>query len=380
MSTPKIVLCGGGTGGHIAPALALAQEFSARFGGASVLFLCSGNDLEREMIAGAGFRFEALPIARPGGGIVRKTRSLASMAPSLWAARNVLKKFGVGGAIGVGGYASLPGVMAAKWLRKPVVLLEANAVPGRVTRLLSRVADACYAHLPVTTPLRCPTLVTGNPLRAAFRDAPSKLKARALLGLEAELPTLLVMGGSQGAQALNRAMSDALKPLSHFGGRMQVLHIAGKADYEAAASAWKSSNLLHKCVPFTNEPQVWMAASDLALCRAGAGTISELVALGVPALLSPYPHAADDHQRANARYIAACDAGAVVPDDELGGGRIFRLVEDFVLNDLRRIQMAMACRRLARPNAAVEIADRALRCFGFSGASATADNSNRIAA
>lgn len=364
-TVPKIALCGGGTGGHIAPALALAEEFSSRYGRQSVLFLCGGLELEREMIGGAGFDLVALPVARPGGGIARKTRSLASMAPALWAARSALKKFGATGVIGVGGYASLPGVTAARWLGRPVILLEANAVPGRVTRLLSRLAALCCAHLPMTTVLGCPAVVTGNPLRSLFRNAPARSQARAALGLDPHLPTLLVMGGSQGAQGINRALLAALPALEDFAGRIQLLHIAGKTEFEAASGAWSRTTVAHKCVSFTAQPHLWMAASDMALSRAGAGTISELMALGVPVLLAPYPHAADDHQRANARYVAACGAGVVVDETSLTAAKIPQLVRDYLLNDLRRIPLAIAARRLARPDAVTEIVELALQRFGF---------------
>lgn len=379
MNHPRIALAGGGTGGHIAPAIALADEISARYSQESVFFLCSGNDLEREMIGARGYRFEALPVARPGSTLKSKTRTVFSLFTAVPAARKALKQMGATGLIGVGGYASLPAVLAASWLRIPIVLLEANAVPGKVTRQGSRFAKACYAHLPLTTALDCRVDVLGNPVRRSFLDAPSKTLARQALGLNPTLPTLLVIGGSQGAQALNAATLAALTELSCYKGHFQALHITGANDTTSRA-AWAQSGIAHKVVEFTHQPELFMAASDVALTRSGASTISELLALGVPQMMVPYPSAADNHQQANAEFVARAGAGIIVPERELSVSRVCEIVARYVIMSGPRENLASAARLLARPDATQRILDAALADFGYSASASSADDSMSAAA
>ena len=379
MKLPKIALAGGGTGGHIAPAIALADEISARFGHDAVLFLCSGNELEREMIGARGYRFEALPISRPGTSLKSKTKTVFSLLQAVPAARKALKQMGASGVIGVGGYASLPAVLAASWLRIPIVLLEANAVPGKVTRQGSRFAKACYAHLPLTLALDCRVDVLGNPVRRSFLDAPSKTLARQALGLNASLPTLLVIGGSQGAQALNAAMQAALPELGCYRGHFQALHITGAGD-TASRAAWEKSGIAHKVVEFTHEPELFMAAADVALTRSGASTISELLALGIPQIMVPFPSAADNHQQANAEFVAKAGAGMVVPERELGVSRVCELVARYVIMSGPRENLANAARLISRPDATERILERALADFGYSTQAPSADETMRAAA
>ncbi|CAG0927144.1 UDP-N-acetylglucosamine--N-acetylmuramyl-(pentapeptide) pyrophosphoryl-undecaprenol N-acetylglucosamine transferase [Planctomycetaceae bacterium] len=379
MNHPRIALAGGGTGGHVAPAIALADEISARFSRDSVLFLCSGNELEREMIGARGYRFEALPISRPGTSLKSKTKTVFSLFQAVPAARKALKQMGATGVIGVGGYASLPAVLAASWLRIPIVLLEANAVPGKVTRQGSRFAKACYAHLPLTCSLDCRVDVLGNPVRRSFLDAPSKELARQALGLNPVLPTLLVIGGSQGAQALNAAMLAALPELGCYRGHFQALHITGASDTTSRA-AWEKCGIAHKVVEFTHQPELFMAASDVALTRSGASTISELLALGVPQIMVPYPSAADNHQQANAEFVARAGAGIVVPESTLNVSRLCELIARYVIMSGPRENLATAARLISRPDATERILERALSDFGYSAQAPSADETLRAAA
>lgn len=379
MNSPRIALAGGGTGGHIAPAIAIADEISARFGREAVIFLCSGNDLEREMIGARGYRFEALPVARPGSTLKSKTRTVFSLFTAVPAARKALKQFGATGVIGVGGYASLPAVLAASWLRTPIVLLEANAVPGKVTRQASRFAKACYAHLPLTRALDCRVDVLGNPVRAAFVNAPSRELARKALGLNPALPTLLVIGGSQGAQALNASVAAALPELACYRSHFQALHLTGAGDTSAHA-AWAKSGIAHLVAEFTHQPELFMAAADVALTRSGASTISELLALGVPQVMVPYPSAADNHQQANAEFVARAGAGIIVPERDLNVSRVCELVARFVITHGPRENLAQAARLIARPDATQRIVEAALADFGYSAGTSSADETMRAAA
>lgn len=378
--TPKIAIAGGGTGGHIAPALSLAEELATRYGRDSVHLFCGGNDLERRMYGHAGFDFTCLEVKRPRRTMRSKATTVISTAMAVPPARKQLKKFGATALVCVGGYAGLPGAMAASLLRLPVFSLEANAVPGKVTRTISRFARVCYAHMPMNRNLDCRVEVVGNPLRKEFVSPPAKKDAKRALGLHTGLPTLLVIGGSQGAQALNEAMFSAAPTLEKLRDQFQILHITGPDDRERAQHAWRKLHIRHRVTGFTHNTATWFAASDVALTRSGAGTISELLALGVPMLMVPYPHSADDHQRANALWVAGHEAGIVVPQDALDAPRIRELIDQWVLNDAARAKGSEAALNFSAPNATTSIIDRILHEIGHSAAPSNADQIERAAA
>lgn len=378
--TPKIAIAGGGTGGHIAPALALAEEVAARYGKQSVHLFCGGNDLERSMFGHAGFEFTCLEVKRPKATMRSKATTVITTAMAVPAARKQLKNFGASALICVGGYAGLPGAMAASLLRLPVFSLEANAVPGKVTRTISRFARVCYAHMPLTRNLDCSVEVVGNPIRKDFQNPPTKEDAKRALGLNTSLPTLLVIGGSQGAQALNDAMFSAAPTFEKLRERFQILHITGPQDRERAQQTWRRLRIRHRVTGFTHNTATWFAASDVALTRSGAGTISELLALGVPMMLVPYPHAADDHQRANALWVAGHEAGVVLPQEALDAPRLRELIDQWVLNAPARQKGSEAAYSLSAPNATTAILDRILAEIGHSAPPSDADQIERAAA
>lgn len=380
MHAPRIALAGGGTGGHIAPALALAELIAQRYGRDCVHFLCSGNELERSMLGNAGYDFTALPVSRPRGTIRSKATTVITTALAVPAARRALKAFGADALVCVGGYASLPGALAASLMRLPVIALEANAVPGKVTRAVSRVASVCYAHMPLTRTLECRVEVRGNPVRKAFLNAAEPTEARRALGIDPRLPTLLISGGSQGATAINDVAIAAAPALAQLRDRMNVLHITGPSGAEQAEAAWRASGISYRVTPFTHNAATWMAASDLALTRSGAGTVSELLVLGVPMLLVPYPAAADDHQRANAHYVAATGAGVVVNQDSLNVERLCELTQRLLLNDAARKAGREAAKAAANPGAAEAILQGVLSEIGISAPPAGADSKERAAA
>jgi UDP-N-acetylglucosamine--N-acetylmuramyl-(pentapeptide) pyrophosphoryl-undecaprenol N-acetylglucosamine transferase len=380
MRTLKIAIAGGGTGGHIAPAIALADELSGRFGADSVHFICGGNELERGMLGHAGYDFTALPVKRPRTSLRSKATTVISTALAVPAARRKLRDWGADGLVCVGGYASLPGAMAASLLRLPVFLLEGNAVPGKVTRAIGRIARVCYAHMPLTRELDCPVRVTGNPVRRTFMDQVEKADARRALGLSPTLPTLLIIGGSQGAHGINDAVLSAAPELGALSDRVQVLHLTGQADAETAAAAWQAAGFRFRVGAFTHNTATWFAAADLALTRAGAATISELLSMHVPSILVPYPAAADDHQQANAAWVAKAGAGVMVPQAALTPARLSELIESLLLSEVARVAASRAAAQLAQPHAAAHIVDDIAADFGLSESPAFSDSVNRAAA
>ncbi len=363
--TPKIAIAGGGTGGHIAPALALADAFALRYGRDNVLFFCTGNDLETSMLSNAGYDFVALPVRRPRGGIRGKATTAITAAASIPKARKRLKDFGASGMICVGGYASLPGAIAARTRKIPVVCLEANAVAGKVTRTVSRFAKACFATFPLTTDLACPTHIVGNPLRLDFLVPASTSAARRKLGLDPARPTMLVVGGSQGAEALNLAAIQSAPRIASLTRDIQILHICGKGRATETGKQWGRAGLTHRVTDFTHDPALWFSACDIALTRAGAGTITELLALGKPMLLVPYPHASDNHQTANAQFVAMSKAGVILPEHALTPSRIAELLNRYLLNQMALDRLAKSAKSLARPEAGNTILDACLNEFGI---------------
>jgi UDP-N-acetylglucosamine--N-acetylmuramyl-(pentapeptide) pyrophosphoryl-undecaprenol N-acetylglucosamine transferase len=377
---PRFVITGGGTGGHVAPAIALAEELRARYGSGSAHILCGDSELERAMLRNADLPFTPLALRRPRGRWIGRGLAALSIAGAVPAARALMRGLNADAVLCTGGYAALPGAAAAALLQLPVFCLEANAAPGRVTRLVARAAEQCFAHMPLTRPLACPVDVTGNPVRRAFVEAVAKADARRALALDAGLPSLLVAGGSQGAQAVNLALFRAGESLRPLAGRMQVLHISGAAMAEQARSFWRSLGVRARVTAFTHNTATWFAASDLALTRAGAGVISELLCVHVPMLLVPYPHAADDHQTANARWVASHGAAVLAPQETLTPARVVELLEQLLLHEPAREKAAAAARALAKPNCAAEILDRVLAKIGLSEAAPTAEQSSRVAA
>ncbi|MHC4841134.1 MAG: undecaprenyldiphospho-muramoylpentapeptide beta-N-acetylglucosaminyltransferase [Planctomycetota bacterium] len=380
MSAPRIIIAGGGTGGHVAPAIAIGDEIADRYGRDAVHFLCSGNEIERRMIGHAGYPYSTLRVSRPRAGLFSKAKAIASAAIAVPAARRLVKQLRADALLSVGGYVALPGALGAAIRRTPVYLLEANAVPGKVNRTLSSFAKACFAHLPLTRSLDCRVEVRGNPVRRSFVTPIEKAIAKRALGLNPILPTLLVVGGSQGADAINTAVIGSLASNPQWRDSMQVLHVTGRSGLEAAEHAWIQSGIRHRVTAFTNNTPTWFAASDIALTRAGAGTISELLCVGVPMLLVPYPHAKDDHQRANAAHVVEAGAGIVVEQDSLCPERFTELIEQNLLSRLSQERMKKAALEMAVPQAASDIVDRILDEIGFSQPAPTADNSSRIAA
>jgi UDP-N-acetylglucosamine--N-acetylmuramyl-(pentapeptide) pyrophosphoryl-undecaprenol N-acetylglucosamine transferase len=375
MGDLRLAIAGGGTGGHIAPMLALAEEWSARFGEGSVHVLCSGNDLERSMFGHAGPEYTALPVSRPKSGLRSKATTVITTALAVPTARKCLKRFGASALVCAGGYAGLPGAMGASLLRLPVFSLEANAVPGRVTRAVARFARTCFAHMPLVSRLDCKVEVVGNPLRSAFASPPAKADAKRALGLDSRLPTLLIIGGSQGAEALNAAILSAAPTFD--AARFNVLHLTGPADLERAERVWRATGIHYRAAAFTHNTATWFAAADLAFTRSGAGTISELLALAVPMLMVPFPHAADDHQRANARWVAGFGAGVIAEQEGLDAPRIRELLSTWLLDSAARERASLAARAMATTDATGRIVDAILSQIRLSDAPPNADSEDR---
>jgi UDP-N-acetylglucosamine--N-acetylmuramyl-(pentapeptide) pyrophosphoryl-undecaprenol N-acetylglucosamine transferase len=347
-------IAGGGTGGHVTPALALAEAVVAR---GDAPFLLGGEiGLERKLVPEAGFELVALPSGQMmGRGATAKLRAVFA---TLRGALTAWRELGARRArvlISVGGYASVPGVIAAALRRIPIALVEPNAMPGRANRLAARFARGVFVQFEAAAGVlrrAGEVAVVGAPLRsalvAAFRGAPPRRQPGKPLHL-------LVFGGSQGARQINDAMIEAAPHLDRTG--FEIFHQAGEADRERVASAYAAAEITARVVAFEPNMPARYAESDLALCRSGALTVAELAMAGLPALLVPYPHAADDHQSANARAAEQAGAAIVLPSRPLAAGDLLRALADLAARPEQLAAMGAAAARQAKPDAATRIVE-----------------------
>jgi UDP-N-acetylglucosamine--N-acetylmuramyl-(pentapeptide) pyrophosphoryl-undecaprenol N-acetylglucosamine transferase len=348
----SIVFAAGGTGGHLFPAIAVADEMRRRHPGASIAFVGGRRGLETRLVPRAGFPLRTLPLSGLKGTTLRRrlvgagTAALAVSRCLVWFLRRRPALV-----VGAGGYVSGPAVLAAWLLHVPTMLMEQNHFPGATNRWLARRADAvCLPSEAARRRLGGVGLVTGNPVRPEF----------AAIGpaVDGDRLELLVFGGSRGARSINRAISDSLPRLAAMTPPPRIVHQTGPDEHETVARAYAQYPSLDADVrPFLDDMPHRLAVADLVVCRAGATTLAELAAAGRPAILVPFPFAADDHQRANAEAVRDAGAALMIEDRDLDGTRCADAVIALANDPPRRRRMAEAARALARPDATLRIAD-----------------------
>jgi UDP-N-acetylglucosamine--N-acetylmuramyl-(pentapeptide) pyrophosphoryl-undecaprenol N-acetylglucosamine transferase len=370
-AAPHALLSGGGTGGHVFPALAVAEELAAR--GWQVSFAGAPGGLEARLVAERGIAFHALA-ARPllGRGAAARGRALATLAGSSLAALRLVRELDVAAVLGTGGYASAPAVVGGRLAGRPVMLLEPNARAGVANRWLSRWATAAaVAYVETARDLRCPATVTGVPVRRAFFAVPELSGGDLRPG---GVRFLLVLGGSQGARQLNEAVAAAAPRLLAACPGLRILHQAGARNLEETRAAYAAAGAPAERVevaPFLDDVAAAMAASHLLVSRAGAITVAEACAAGRPALLAPLAIAAG-HQEDNARLLAAAGGGEVLRAADLAPEALAPRLAALLANGERLAAMGRAARALARPDAAAAIAGRLVTLSGLSGLSGLA--------
>jgi len=357
-SAPVVAFAGGGTGGHLFPGLAVARWLRRADPSLAVVFFTTGRPLERRLLEEGEFaavRLWSLPAPRSWWGW---PLTALSQTATVVGALGELRRRGASALVALGGYGSVGPGLAAWLLGRPLILLEQNSIPGKATRLLSLFADVVCTAWPQTAAglwRRTFAVTTGNPLRPEILGGDPARAARAA-GLEQGKPVLLVLGGSQGASAVNRWLAEALPELARALPDLQVIHQTGERDYSWVAEAYGRTGLRAWVTPFLTEMGDCYALATVALARAGATTRCELAATGLPAILVPYPHAADDHQRANARLVAERGGAVVVEEAEFGRTNLVALVGELLTDEDRRRRMAEALRRMARPQATALVA------------------------
>jgi UDP-N-acetylglucosamine--N-acetylmuramyl-(pentapeptide) pyrophosphoryl-undecaprenol N-acetylglucosamine transferase len=354
----RLLVAGGGTGGHLFPGLALAEEVKTRHPRNDVLFVGSARGLEAKVVPKAGFPLELIGVGPlKGQGAFGLVRGLGRVPRALLQSMAVLRRFDPDVVVGVGGYASGPAVMAAWMLRIPTAVQEQNALPGMTNRLLGRFARAVFIAFEEARPFFPVgrTHLLGNPIRRAFLDNYLHSKSPG-----ARL-SILVTGGSQGAHGLNTRVADAVERLAPaLGPRLRILHQTGVKDLEGVRARYERlspTGIEVSATPFIDDMAGAYAEADLLVCRAGATTIAELTVCKKPAILVPFPFAADDHQTVNARSLVQAGAALLMQERDLTGEALAAELRALESDRPRLTRMARASGLLGRPEAAREIAD-----------------------
>lgn len=361
VSTAKrLLIAGGGTGGHLFPGIAIAREFMARNAQNAVLFVSTGNPFERKTLLRAGFPLERVSVAGiKGRGIWQKLKSLALIPLGIVQSGWIIKNFRPDLVLGVGSYAAGPVVLTAWMAGIPVVLHEQNILPGITNRALARFARRIYVSFENTAGRFDTTKVrlTGNPVRreilspAAAEDREDDRRPD-----RASVLNILIAGGSQGAHAINMAVVAAL-PLVQQKERLRVVHQTGAADEDHVRAAYAAQGVNAVVGAFFEDMDRRYRQADLIICRAGATTVAEITAVGKAAIFIPFPFAADDHQKLNAEALAAQGAAEMIEEKHLAPADLAERIDRFANDRLALDRMADQARKLGRPEAARLIVD-----------------------
>jgi UDP-N-acetylglucosamine--N-acetylmuramyl-(pentapeptide) pyrophosphoryl-undecaprenol N-acetylglucosamine transferase len=331
-----IMIMAGGTGGHVFPALAVARTL--RDQGVRIVWLGTRKGIEARLVPAAGFELETINIrGLRGGGLLRWLLLPMRLNIAMFQALRILRRRKPDAVLAMGGFASGPGSLIASGLHIPLLIHEQNAVAGFTNRWLAQIADVVMAGFPAAFGERPGVRVLGNPVRREIVALPSpELR---LAGRHGRL-RLLMVGGSQGAQVFNQVVPEAIRALPE-ASRPQVWHQTGKRDEASVAAAYRAILPDARVTAFIEDMAAAYAWADVVVCRAGAMTIAELAAAGVAAILVPFPHAADDHQTANARFLETRDAALLVPQTEFTPARLAELLTSLAANRALVLRLAV---------------------------------------
>ena len=353
-SSLRVLIAAGGTGGHIYPGLAVAQEVTRRNSASVVRFVGTARGLENKLVPNAGFELSLIESSGlKNVGLAARAKGLLVLPKSFLAARRLIKEFAPDIVVGAGGYVSGPVLLMASLLKIPTLVMESNALPGFTNRQLARFVDKAAVTFDVTLPyFRGKGVVTGNPVRREFFDVKPKPR-------DAASCSILIFGGSQGARAINLAMLDALPHLNAEKARLHITHQTGPHDFDKvkagyAEAGWDAQVDARQYLDNIVEQ---FAAADLILCRAGATTTAELVAAGKAALMIPFPQAADDHQRKNAEALQQGGAARMILQKDLTGESLAQELRQLINAPDLLTMMEINARQLAKGDAAITTVD-----------------------
>ncbi|MFI4891176.1 MAG: undecaprenyldiphospho-muramoylpentapeptide beta-N-acetylglucosaminyltransferase [Steroidobacterales bacterium] len=352
MSGAPVMIMAGGTGGHVFPALAVARVLRER--GVPVVWLGAPGSMESRVVPANGFPIEWIRIRGiRGKGLLSWLRAPFVVLGAMLQAAGVLRRVRPRAVLGAGGFVSGPGGIAAWLLRIPLLIHEQNAIAGMTNRWLARVATQVLEAFPGSFGAGSRALCIGNPVRADIAAAPAP--AQRLTGRQGPA-RLLVLGGSQGAQRLNRLLPEALALMAP-PARPHVRHQTGERNLDATRDAYATACVEAEVLPFIDDMATAYAWADLAVCRAGALTIGELLAVGLGAVLVPFPAATDDHQTKNAEFMVRIGSAVLVQERDLDAPGLAQLIGALTADRPRLLRMALAARGAAVTDAAVRLAD-----------------------
>lgn len=354
----RAILAGGGTGGHVIPAIAIAQELQRRYN-AECLFIGTARGLENRLVPNAGYPLKLVQVgALNRVSLATRLKTIFDLPRSIFTAAGIINEFHPDVVIGVGGYASGPAMLAAILKHIPRVAFEPNVVPGFANRVVAHFVSAAAVHFKETADYFRNPSVTGVPVRPAFFQISRK-------PYDPASPTLLVFGGSQGARAINQAMIRSLPKLKQRVPGLHIIHQTGERDYQTVQAAYALAGVVAEVQKFIDDMPAFFARADLVLSRSGASTVAEIAAAGKPAVFVPFPLAADDHQRRNAEALERQGAAVVVEETKLDEVWLVDTISALLEDPARLRSMGDAARAMAHPNAATDIADLAAKVGGI---------------
>src|SRR5688572_5704885 len=348
----KVLIAAGGTGGHIYPGIAVANEILRRDGNSEVLFVGTARGLESRIVPQNGFQLSLITsVGLKNVGFLGKLKGIGVLPISFIEAAKLLREFKPDVVVGAGGYVSGPVLFVASLLRFRTLIMDSNALPGFTNRRLAPFIDKAALTFDEAMPFfGNKGIVTGNPVRKEFFEVPPKARG--------ERANLLVFGGSQGARAINNAMMNALPLLEGRNGRLRIVHQTGEADLEKTREMYKRSRVSdHDIRPFISDMSVEFANADLVICRAGATTCAELGAAGKESIMIPLPTAADDHQRKNAEAFERAGASRMLVQADLNGESLAKMIVELIEAPDEVSEMEQAAKKLGRKDAAEATVD-----------------------
>src|SRR5579871_1857901 len=351
----RAILAGGGTGGHVIPALAIAQELQKRCS-AEILFIGTARGIENRLVPAAGFTLKLVEVgALKNVSFGTRLKTSLDLPRAVFNARRMLADFKPNVVIGVGGYASGPAMLAAAISRIPTLAFEPNVVPGFANRVVARFVSAAAVHFQETAKYFRNARVTGVPVRSSFFEIPQRTMNQP--------PPVLIFGGSQGAHAINQVVISAASALRSKIQGLRVIHQTGERDYNDAMSAYAQTSKSFEAFRFIDDMPGFFSHADLIVCRSGASTVAEVAAAGKPAIFIPFPRAADDHQKRNAEALKRSDAAVMLEESKLSPESLTQVITALLADPARLQMMGEAARKMSHPQAAQEIAEMALGCL-----------------
>src|SRR5215510_14925857 len=354
----RVLIAGGGTGGHVIPALAVARELQARYG-AEVLFVGTARGMENRLVPQAGFPLELVKVgALKNVSLATRVKTLFDLPWAIFHARKIIRRFCPDVVIGVGGYASGPAMAAAILGGIPTLAFEPNLVPGFANKMVGQRVSAAAVHFEQTRKYFRNARVVGVPVRLEFFNVGQA---------QPHPPTLLVFGGSQGAHAINQAVTAAIPQVLRSLPALLVVHQTGELDYNDVQAAYSRAGISAEVSAFIDNMPTAFAQADVLLCRSGASTVAEITAAGKPAIFVPFKLAADDHQLKNAHALENAGAARLISESQLNPECLTSIVAEMFRDPAALVSMAARARSLAHPNAGKEIAEMALGVTGNKG-------------